>query len=244
MSCGLSRGGTYGQFGGAPDQQLRRGRAEDHDPRADFSLIVTAEPYLPCGSRARWCLENEVGRTQGRISHQHYKLMRRGQYQKMGNPLALSLDWRRCRWKCTRPGTGGHRQVARGEKYAPEIFAKADVAETRENALARKANSGRSSPRRARRCSPRRRARACRATPDEERVAASARPPPPKPRQAEAKAATEAAAAKQKADAEAVAAKQRADEEAKRQASWLAPGGPDEGGGGGRRGQSEAEADA
>jgi len=60
-----------------------------------FSLFVTAEPYFSVRLPSEMLiLENETRKgTKGKIFIVNdYKLMKRGQYQKMGNPLALTLD--------------------------------------------------------------------------------------------------------------------------------------------------------
>src|SRR5512136_2557828 len=60
-----------------------------------FSLIVTAEPYFSVRQPSELVvLENETRKgTKGKIFVvNEYKLMKKGVYQKMGNPLALSLD--------------------------------------------------------------------------------------------------------------------------------------------------------
>ena len=60
-----------------------------------FSLIVTAEPYFSVRQPSEMVvLENATRKdTKGKIFIiDDYKLMRRGQYEKQGNPLALSLD--------------------------------------------------------------------------------------------------------------------------------------------------------
>ncbi|MGA2263501.1 MAG: hypothetical protein ABSH28_18955, partial [Acidobacteriota bacterium] len=62
-----------------------------------FSLIVTAEPYFAVRQPSELIvLENVVRKgTKGKIFPVNdYKLMKRSQYQKMGNPLALALDLR------------------------------------------------------------------------------------------------------------------------------------------------------
>ena len=57
-----------------------------------FSLFVTAEPYFAVRQPSEiLVLENQIRPdTKGKIFQgQEYRLMRRGQYQKLGNPLAL-----------------------------------------------------------------------------------------------------------------------------------------------------------
>ena len=217
------------------------GELKTTTPAQTFSLIVTAEPYFAVRQPSEVVvLENEVRKdTKGRIFPiSDYKLMRRGQYQKMGNPLALSLDLEKVPLEMYEARNAVDIARSRGaEKYAPEIFAKADGGlKLAENALARKANKREiiSTARTTVQSAEDARALAVQRQ-DEERVAAEREAAAAKAKAAaEAKAATEAAAAKQKADAEAVAAKQRADEEAKRQAELA----------GAREAQMKAEAEA
>ena len=60
-----------------------------------FSLFVTAEPYFAVRQPSELVvLENQVRKgTKGKLfTVNDFKLMKRSQYEKMGNPLALSLD--------------------------------------------------------------------------------------------------------------------------------------------------------
>jgi outer membrane protein OmpA-like peptidoglycan-associated protein len=123
------------------------------------------------------------------------------------------------------------------EKYAPEIFSKADGGlKLVENGLARKEDKKKviSTARSTVQSAEDARALAVQRQ-DEERVVMERDAAAAKAKAtAETKAAADAAAAKQKADAEAAAAKQRADEDAKRQAEVAAA----------REAQMKAEAEA
>ncbi len=68
--------------------------------------------------------------------------MRRAHYQKMGNPLALTLDVKNVPLEMYEARNAVEIAKSRGaEKYAPEIFTKADGGlKMAENALARKAD--------------------------------------------------------------------------------------------------------
>lgn len=110
-----------------------------------FSLLVTAEPYFAVRQPSEVVvLENAVRKdTKGRLFPiSDYKLMRRAQYQKMGNPLALSLDLKNVPLEMYEARNAVEIARSRGAaKYAPEIFTKADGGlKLAENALARKAN--------------------------------------------------------------------------------------------------------
>ncbi len=185
-----------------------------------FSLIVTAEPYFAVRQPNEVViLENAVRKdTKGRqFPVQDYKLMRRAQYEKLGNPLALSLDLKNVPLDLYEARNAVDIAKARGaDKYAPEIYSKAkgglDIAE---NQLARKVDKKQviSTSRTAVQAAEDARALAFRRQEEEritaERAAAAAKAKS----EAEAKAATEAKADQAKADAEAAAAKQKADEE-------------------------------
>lgn len=71
------------------------GKLTTTTPAQTFSLIITAEPYFAVRVPSEIVVLQSQTRknTKGKIFPvSEYKLMRRGQYEKMGNPLALSLD--------------------------------------------------------------------------------------------------------------------------------------------------------
>ena len=206
------------------------GKLKATTPGQTFSVIVTAEPYFVVRMPSEMViLQSETRKdTKGKIFPvSEYKLMKRSQYEKMGNPLALTLD----------PSIPLEMYEARNavevaksrgaDKYAPEIFSKAEGSlKMAENALAGKAekNSVMSTARQtvqfaedARALSVQRQ-EAERITQEREAAAAKAKS------EAEAKAAAEAAEAKRIAVAEAAEAKEKADAEieAKEQARQLA----------------------
>ena len=206
-----------------------------------FSLVVTAEPYFSVRHPSEMVvLVNELRKdTKGKIFVvEEYKLMRRGQYQKLGNPLALSVDLKNVPLEMYEARNAVDIAQSRGaDKSAPEIFAKAEGSlKMAENALARKANKKEivSLARQTVQFSEDARALAVQRQEEEriekERAAAAAQAKAA----AEAKAAEEAAEAKRKADAEAAEAKRKADLEAQRQAELAAA----------REAQMKAEADA
>jgi hypothetical protein len=60
-----------------------------------FSLIVTSEPYQSVRSRASLsCWKNALRKdTKGKsFTVDQYRLMKRTQYEKVGNPLSLTVD--------------------------------------------------------------------------------------------------------------------------------------------------------
>jgi outer membrane protein OmpA-like peptidoglycan-associated protein len=195
-----------------------------------FSLIVTAEPYFAVRQPSELIvLENVVRKgTKGKIFPVNdYKLMKRSQYQKMGNPLALALDLRNVPLEMYEARNAVEIAKAnRVEQYAAEIFAKAEASlKMAENALANKADKKEvvSRAREAVQFSEDARALAVERL-EQERIA----------REREMAAAKAKAEAETKAAAEAAQAKLKADEEARRQAELSAA----------REAQMKAEAEA
>jgi len=110
-----------------------------------FSLFVTAEPYSSVRLPSEMLvLENDVRKnTKGRLFVVNdYKLMKRSQYQKRDNPLALSLDLKNVPIEMYQARNAVEIARSRGaDKYAQEVFSKAEGGlELAENALARKAD--------------------------------------------------------------------------------------------------------
>ena len=183
-----------------------------------FSLFVTAEPYPAVRQPSEMLvLENEVrNNTKGRLFVvDNYQLMRRSQYQKLANPLALSIDLKQAPLEMYQARNAVEIARSRGaETQAPEVFSKAKGGlELAENALLKKAKQQEiiSLARTAMQASEDARAvtaeRVEAARIASERAAAAA----------QAKAAAEAKAAQ-----EAAVAKQRADEQARLQAEVAA----------------------
>jgi outer membrane protein OmpA-like peptidoglycan-associated protein len=196
-------------------------------PGQTFSLIVTAEPYFAVRVPSEMVvLQSEPRKdTKGKIFPvTEYKLMKRDQYEKMGNPLALTLD-PKVPLEMYEARNAVEIAKARGaDRYAPEIFSKAQASlQLAENALASKADKNDiiSAARETAQFAEDARAFSAQRQEEEriaqERDAAAAEAKA----QAEAKAAADAAEAKRQADAEAAEAKRQADAEAaeaKRQA--------------------------
>jgi len=194
-----------------------------------FSLIVTAEPYFAVRRPSEVVILVNVIRkdTKGKIFPvSAYQLMRRAQYEKLGNPLALTLDLKHVPLEVYEARNAVDIAKSKGaDRYAQDIFSKAESSlQLSENALARKANRKEivSLARQTAQFSEDSRALAADRQEEEriakEREAAAAQAKA----EAEAKAAQEAAEAKQKADAEAAEIKRRADEDARRQAELAA----------------------
>jgi outer membrane protein OmpA-like peptidoglycan-associated protein len=195
-----------------------------------FSLLVTAEPYPAVRMPSEMLvLENDVRKnTKGRLFVvDNYSLMKRSQYQKLANPLALSLDLKKAPLEMYQARNAVDIARSRGaEKYAPEIFSKAQGGlELAESALVKKSNAREiiSLSRTAMQASEDARALTAERV-EAERVAG----------ERAAAAAQAKATAEAKAAAEAATAKQRADQDAKVQAELAAA----------REGQLKAEAAA
>jgi outer membrane protein OmpA-like peptidoglycan-associated protein len=188
-------------------------------PAQTFSLLVTAEPYFAVRLPSEMVVLQSERRkdTKGKIFPvKEYKLLKRAQYQKMGNPLALTLD----------PGVPLEMYEARNaveiaksrgaDKYAPEIFSKAEGSlQMAEKSLASKADKNAiiSTARQTAQFSEDARILAVQRQ-EEERIARERDEAAAKAKtEAETKAAAEAAEAQRKADAEAAEAKRKADAE-------------------------------
>jgi len=188
-------------------------------PAQTFSLLVTAEPYFAVRLPSEMVVLQSERRsdTKGKVFPvNEYKLLKRAQYEKMGNPLALTLD----------PNVPLEMYEARNaveiaksraaDKYAPEIFSKAEGSlKMAENSLAGKAdkNATLSTARQTVQFSEDARILAVQRQ-EEERIAKERDDAAAKAKaEAEAKAAAEAAEAQRKADAEAAEAERKADAE-------------------------------
>ena len=185
------------------------GKLSATTPAQTFSLIVTAEPYFAVRVPSEMVILQSVTRkdTKGKIFPvSQYKLMKRGQYEKLGNPLALTphpdvpLEVYEAR------NAVEIAKARAADKYAPEIFSKADASlKMVENSLVAKAdrNAVISTARQTAQFSEDARALAVQRQ-EEERIAKERADAAAKGKaDAEAKAAVEAAEAKRKSDAEA-----------------------------------------
>ncbi len=203
------------------------GKLSATTPGQAFSLIVTAEPYFAVRRPSEMVvLQSEIRKdTKGRIFPiAEYKLLKRGQYEKMGNPLALTPDPKIPLEVYEARNAVDIAKSRSADKYASDILAKSEGSlKMTENALASKADGKKivAMARQTVQFAEDARALAVQRQ-EEERIAREREDAAAQARaEAEAKAAAEAAEAKRKADAEAAEAKRRADEkaaEAKRKA--------------------------
>ena len=123
-----------------------RGKLKATTQLQSFSLFLTAEPYAAVRLPSEMLvLENELRKnTKGKVFVVNdYKLMKRSQYQKLGNPLALSLDLKNVPLEMYEARNSVEIAKSRGaDQYATSIFSKAESSlKMAENALARKANN-------------------------------------------------------------------------------------------------------
>ena len=183
-----------------------------------FSLFVTAEPYFSVRQPSEvLVLENEISKnTKDEVFLVHeYKLMARAQYERLGNPLALSLDLKHVPLEMYEARNAAEIARSRGaDRYAADIFAKAEESlKKAEAALARKAGNQVivSAARQAVQFAEDARALAAQRQ-EEERIA----------KEREAAAAQAKAEAEAKAATAAAEARRKADEEAQRQAELAA----------------------
>jgi outer membrane protein OmpA-like peptidoglycan-associated protein len=211
--------GRTGNTGEVLTNKNGEGKLSATTPAQTFSLLVTAEPYFAVRLPSEMVVLQSERRkdTKGKIFPvNEYRLLKRSQYEKMGNPLALTLD----------PNVPLEMYEARNaveiaksrgaDKYASEIYSKAEGSlQMAENSLASKAdkNATISTARQTVQFSEDARILTVQRQ-EEERIAKERDEAAAKAKsEAEAKAAAEAAEAQRKADAEAAEAKRKADAE-------------------------------
>ena len=203
--------GTTTNLGEIPVSQNGEGKLEVKAQSQTFALIVTAEPYYAVRMPSELIvLVNETRKnTKGKIYPDNsYKLMKRSDYSKLGNPLALTPDLKKVPLDMYEARNAVEIAKSRGAaQYSPEIFSKAQSSlQMAENVLSQ--NSGRNQV-----------ISAARQTTQfaEDARALTAQRKEAEHIQNEKEAAAAAAAAKAKAEADA-----RAAVEAKRQAEMTA----------------------
>ncbi|HKN26282.1 MAG TPA: OmpA family protein [Candidatus Acidoferrum sp.] len=105
-----------------------------------FAMIVTAEPYFAVQLPSEMvALENDTKKnTKGKIFPDNdYKLMKRSQYAKLGNPLALTPDLKKVPLDMYEARNAVDiAKSQKAEQYAPEVYSKATSSlQMAENAL-------------------------------------------------------------------------------------------------------------
>src|ERR1700722_7699674 len=125
----VSPDGRTNNLGEIPVGKDGKGELNATTPFQTFSLFVTAEPYFAVRQPSEVVvLQNQLKKgTKGKIFPVNdYPLMKRNQYQKMGNPLALTLDLRNVPLGIYEARNAVEIAKSRGaDQYAPEIFSKA-----------------------------------------------------------------------------------------------------------------------
>ena len=121
--------GTTTNLGEIPLDQTGQGQLQVKAQSQTFALIVTAEPYYAVRIPSEIVvLVNETRKnTKGKIYPDNsYKLMRRGEYARLGNPLALTPDLKKVPLAMYEARNAVDIAKSRGaEHYAPGVFAKA-----------------------------------------------------------------------------------------------------------------------
>jgi len=196
------------------------GKLSATTPAQTFSLIVTAEPYFSVRVPSEMVVAQSATRkdTKGKIFPvSEYKLMRKGQYERLGNPLAMTPDLEHVPLEMYEARNAVDIAKSRGaDKYAPEVFSKAEASlKMAENSLASKAERGTviSTARQTAQFAEDARILAV-VRQEQERIAKEREAAAAKAQaEAEAKAAVEAAEAKKQADEAAAEAKRQSDAE-------------------------------
>jgi outer membrane protein OmpA-like peptidoglycan-associated protein len=137
--------GRSGNIGEIIINKNGEGKLKATTPAQTFALLVTAEPYFAIRFPSEMViLENDTRKnTKGQIFPVNdFKLMRRAQYEKLGNPLAMTPDLERVPLQLYEARNAVDIAKSRGaDKDAPEIFPKATSSlQMAENALASKAD--------------------------------------------------------------------------------------------------------
>jgi outer membrane protein OmpA-like peptidoglycan-associated protein len=132
--------GATTNLGQIPMNQNGLGKLDVRAQSQTFALIVTAEPYYAVRLPSEVVvLVNETrNKTKGKIYPDNsYKLMKRSEYAKLGNPLGMTLDLKKVPLDMYEARNAVGIAKARGaEQYAPQIYAKAQSSlQMAENAL-------------------------------------------------------------------------------------------------------------
>jgi len=132
--------GSTSNLGEIPIDKNGDGKLSVTAQSQTFAMIVTAEPYFAVQLPSEVVvLENDTKKnTKGKIfPDNNYQLMKRSQYTKLGNPLALTPDLKKVPLDMYEARNAVDIAKSRGaEQYAPDVFAKASSSlQMAENAL-------------------------------------------------------------------------------------------------------------
>ncbi len=132
--------GTTTNLGEIPIDKNGNGKLSVTAQSQTFAMIVTAEPYFAVQLPSELVvLENDTKKnTKGKIyPDNNYLLMKRSQYAKLGNPLALTPDFKKVPLDMYEARNAVDiAKSQKAEQYAPEVFSKATSSlQMAENAL-------------------------------------------------------------------------------------------------------------
>jgi outer membrane protein OmpA-like peptidoglycan-associated protein len=133
--------GTTTNLGEIPIDKNGDGKLSVTAQSQTFAMIVTVEPYFAVQLPSEVVvLENDTKKnTKGKIFPDNdYKLMKRSQYTKLGNPLALTPDFKKVPLDMYEARNAVDiAKSQKAEQYAPEVYSKATSSlQMAENALA------------------------------------------------------------------------------------------------------------
>jgi len=139
--------GSTTNLGEIPIDKNGDGKLSTSAQSQTFALGVSAEPYfaVPLPSEVVLLVNDITKNTKGKIFPENsYKLMKRSEYEKRGNPLVMTLDLKNVPLVMYEARNAVEIAKAQdAEKYAPEIFTKATSSlQMAENSLASKAEKG------------------------------------------------------------------------------------------------------
>jgi outer membrane protein OmpA-like peptidoglycan-associated protein len=121
--------GSTTNMGEIPIDKNGEGKLDTSAQSQTFAIGVTAEPYsaVSLPSEIVILVNDTTKETKGKIYPENsYKLIKRSQYSKLGNPLALTLDLKNVPLDMYEARNAVDIARSQGaEKYAPEIFSKA-----------------------------------------------------------------------------------------------------------------------
>lgn len=121
--------GSTTNLGEIPIDKNGEGKLNTSTPSQTFALGVTAEPYFAVAlpSEVVVLINDTTKKTKGKVYPENsYKLMKRSQYEKLGNPLALTPDLSKVPLEMYEARNAVEIAKSRGaDLYAPEVFKKA-----------------------------------------------------------------------------------------------------------------------
>ena len=137
--------GSTTNLGEIPIDKNGEGKLNTTAQSQTFAMGVTAEPYFAVAlpSEVVVLVNDTTKNTKGKIFPENsYKLMKRSEYAKLGNPLALTLDLKNVPLDMYEARNAVDIAQSKGaEKYAPAIFSKATGSlQMAENSLASKSD--------------------------------------------------------------------------------------------------------